>query len=468
MDTPNRPTDAEDSHTTKGLLRLTMACNERCPFCNVPVEDYARPTPPMAETEADLARFIESGEQTLTISGGEPTLLRKRLLSVIKTARDGGIPFVEVQTNAVLVDDAYAQALSQAGLTSAFVSLLSDVAEHHDFLAGLEGAFGDCLRGIDAMLDAGIRVTLNPVTARQTQDRVQDYVDFVATRLPRVRSISMSAVQPHGRAQHDLDLLPDYDQLATAIRLARGRAERHGITLLNPYCGLPLCVGWEDDLDHSVEAIEARQGPTEGVPGVDNRGNKSHGKPCIGCALRPRCGGAWHAYWHHRGGAGLEAPISIVHPWDAGTASHAGQTVVRAEGRPTAEHWAQLKDANTPTLWLWADEFESSDAAATLRSACTDLAIDINLADPQGSRQRLAALRALVRAGQLRRSQARIQVHLRWLVIDPTAQRIADGVDLARGIGAASLTLSGLSEPATRTWAERAAGRAPDLVLRIP
>ena len=36
---------AEDSHRTKGLLRLTMACNERCPFCNVPAEDYARPTP---------------------------------------------------------------------------------------------------------------------------------------------------------------------------------------------------------------------------------------------------------------------------------------------------------------------------------------------------------------------------------------------------------------------------------------
>ena len=29
----------EQSHRTKGLLRLTMACNEQCPFCNVPAED---------------------------------------------------------------------------------------------------------------------------------------------------------------------------------------------------------------------------------------------------------------------------------------------------------------------------------------------------------------------------------------------------------------------------------------------
>ena len=65
---------------------------------------------------------------------------------------------------------------------------------------GLEGAFGRCLAGIDALLDAGVRVALNPVTAACTQARVADYVDFVAARLPRVRSISLSAVQPHGRA----------------------------------------------------------------------------------------------------------------------------------------------------------------------------------------------------------------------------------------------------------------------------
>ena len=40
------PAQAEESHLTKGLVRLTMVCNERCPFCNVPAEDFpAAPTP---------------------------------------------------------------------------------------------------------------------------------------------------------------------------------------------------------------------------------------------------------------------------------------------------------------------------------------------------------------------------------------------------------------------------------------
>jgi molybdenum cofactor biosynthesis enzyme MoaA len=64
----------EESHRTKGLLRLTMACNERCLFCNVPAWDHARPTPPWEAFEAELQTFVDSGSQTLTISGREPTL----------------------------------------------------------------------------------------------------------------------------------------------------------------------------------------------------------------------------------------------------------------------------------------------------------------------------------------------------------------------------------------------------------
>jgi len=235
---------AEASDRTKGLLRLTMACNERCPFCNVPFEDYAVVTPPAVEIAAQLEAFLASGEKTLTISGGEPTLYRKRLVALIAEARGRGVPFVELQTNAVLVDVAYASELAAAGLTSAFVSLLSDQPALHDELAGLADAFDACLRGIDALLDAGVRVVLNPVTARQTQARVADYVRFVASRLPRVESISLSAVQPHGRAKNNLELLPDYAVLGASVREARDAALAPNKRLLNPYSPQPHTNGW--------------------------------------------------------------------------------------------------------------------------------------------------------------------------------------------------------------------------------
>ncbi|MBM4367605.1 MAG: radical SAM protein [Deltaproteobacteria bacterium] len=358
----------ETSHRTKGILRLTMACNERCPFCNVPVEDYAEPTPQEEATMRELDAFVEAGEQTLTISGGEPTLLRKRLLRVVRAARERGIPNVEIQTNAVLVDDAYARELREAGVTSAFVSLLSHVAAHHDVLAGLDGAFDKCLQGIDALFDAGIEVTLNLVVARRTQLLLAGYVRFVARRLPRVQSISLSAVQPHGRAARDAELLPDYDLLGPRVREALDVADAHGLRVLNPYCGLPACVGWDDHLAWSVEAIEARQGGWRSTPGIENTGDKIHGPPCKRCTFRPVCGGAWRAYWEERGGAGIQTPSMLVEPWEG---SGPDQSVARRLGPHN-----EPVTGTTPTVWFWTDRLQPGDEALPF----THLALELNAA----------------------------------------------------------------------------------------
>lgn len=418
----------EASHRTKGLLRLTMACNERCPFCNVPMEDYARPTPSAAETRDALQSFLDAGAETLTISGGEPTLLRSRLLETVRAARDGGIRFVELQTNAVLIDDAYAAALAQAGLTSAFVSLLSHVAAHHDTLAGLDGAFDRCLRGIDALLDHGVRVTLNPVTARLTQALVPDYVDFVAARLPRVRFLSLSAVQPHGRGRDQADaLLPDYDVLARAIQAARARAAVHGIDLVNPYCGLPLCVGWSDDQDRCVEAFEAVRGGWRDTPGIENEGDKSHGAPCRSCALRTRCGGAWHAVWSVRGGAGIAAPISVVEPWCAGADTAQGQCVVRGP-----DPFGALDGVDAPTRWWHTDRLGPADVAAIVRSVVTDVALEVDTVDPAALAPALRAIAALAADGRGRNPQHRVRT---WLGLRPHPAMRAEAV--ARTVGRA-------------------------------
>jgi MoaA/NifB/PqqE/SkfB family radical SAM enzyme len=442
-DTPAPPPDAEQSHRTKGLLRLTMACNERCPFCNVPVEDYPRPTPPPEETAAALDEFVASGERTLVISGGEPTLLRRRLLALIAEARDRGIPLVELQTNAVLIDDDYAQALAQAGLTSAFISLLSHIPEHHDSLAGLEGAFPRCIRGIQALLDVGVRVTLNPVIAHQTQTLVADYIDHVAAELPRVSSISLSAVQPHGRAAKNTALLPDYGVLAEHVRQARARAEHHGIELINPYCGLPLCVGWESGLQTSVEAIEAASGGWEHKPGIDNQGSKRQGLPCRSCALRTRCGGAWHAVWDTRAGAGIAAPLPAVLPWQTGADSAPGQTVVRAPGGLGDAHFVALHAADTPTIWAWTDTLSDRDPGLLLRAGCTDLALDLDLTDADRIRPTLKLLRRVVNTARLSSPQRQLRVHLCWHASgDP-----AEGIALAHALGAWTLALRGFAGP---------------------
>ena len=458
MDVTPRASATEQNHRTKGLLRLTMACNERCPFCNVPAEDYARKTPPSAEIDQQLQAFIEDGAGTLTISGGEPTLLRKRLVALVARARAGGIPFVELQTNAVLIDATYAAELAQAGLTSAFVSLLSHVPAHHDGLAGLNGAFADCLRGIDALLAQGIEVTLNPVLARQTQHLFDGFVAFVAKRLPGVTTISVSAVQPHGRAargSHPEELLPDYSVLAEQIPRARTIAEAAGIRMVNPYCGLPLCVGWQSDSARSVEAFEAARGGWRPTLGIENLGDKRQDEACEACAWRTRCGGAWHAYWALRGGRGIVPPHVVVPPW-RGSGDPQAQTIVDARAGVSEESFARLRAAVTPTVWLWAQQLTADSEVPLMDSGCTDLAVDLDptgLASRRAARPTMTTLRVLHRMLRAMNRTAlpasrQLRVHVRLLPAARPDQAAA--VAWARQLGVFRVVRGGTRKEPTK------------------
>ena len=360
--------NVETNHSTKGLLRLTMACNEKCSFCNVPMEEYSVLTPSKEAIHQQLEEFIESGAQTLTISGGEPTLLRHRLLDVVRTARQRGVPFVELQSNAILIDEQYAVELATAGVTSAFISLLSERADLHDELTDYPGAFERCIFGIRALLQVGIHVTLNPVIARQTQDRLISYIHFVGTKLEGIRFISLSAVQPHGRARDNLDLLPDYKQLAQTVPQAIAVAKEYGIEVLNPYCGLPVCIGWNDQLDYCVEVVEALDKERHSIFNISNQGDKSKGAVCQWCVYRSKCGGAWHAYWSHRNGSGIHPPAQVMPPWIE-VCNDQYQQVRLVD---TIESWT-AEQIDTPTFWLVLRHIERKDIAKILRVNNTEL-----------------------------------------------------------------------------------------------
>jgi len=437
-------------HRTKGLLRLTMACNEQCRFCNLPAPEHSATALGTAEATAAVHAFAASGERTLTLSGGEPTLLRSRLVELVRAARERGIPFVELQTNAVLVDPGYAAELGQAGLTSAFVALLSHDPTIHDDLVGRAGAHAECLAGIDALVAAGIHVILNPVITWSMQRLVEPYVAFVAERLPAVRSISLSVVQPHGRAAAELDLLPDYGVLAESVREAQHEAARAGIELLNPYCGLPICAGWEQAVDRCVEAIEAvaaRRAAEPARTGLDNRGNKRHGEPCRRCAWRPRCGGAWHAYWDHRGGRGLKPPDLRREPWYSRADQGLAQTIVTATDGLTATVLDQLAGASTPTVWLVVAGLGRDDGAKLAAAGCTDLVIRCEPAQLEGA-EWLRELRGLARRNQALLPQLRVHTTL-WLEPGETFTATHGAVKLAAAVGVDAVVLPA---PTTDRW----------------
>ena len=128
------------------------------------------------------------------------------------------------------------------------------------------------------------------VTAVQYRS-LSGYMRFVAERLPGVRSISLSVVQPHGRAGDHPRLVPRYAALSPHVEAALNEADRLGLRVTNPFCGLPPCFGgWSRRLERCVEWCEAQLGRAPGD------GMKTHPAACGACSLRAGCGGLWTRY----------------------------------------------------------------------------------------------------------------------------------------------------------------------------
>jgi len=282
------------------LIRVTAACDANCPFCNWPHErhrDFVSPTvDDLVALGRDFAR--NASDKELVLSGGEP-LLRQDLEAIVSGLKAAGVATVRMQTNAVALSRDRARSLARAGLDRALISLHSRQAAIHDRLMGHDGAHRAAVAGAQALLEADVALSFNYVLTRVNAEGLAEDLLWLHRRFLGLTHVSLSTVQPHGRAQGRTDLVPRYPEIADRVREALAEADRVGLLVNNPYCGLPICMGWERHVDRCAEASEAgarRAGGRRAPLGLINRGDKDYVPACAGCADRPRCGGVWKEY----------------------------------------------------------------------------------------------------------------------------------------------------------------------------
>ena len=205
-------------------INLTNRCNLRCIFC---FNDASR-TQPGDELSADEAlRFLKdvrpllARRPLLALMGGEPLLVRDRLLAV---AQGAGRRWEKlVSTNGLLVDDAFAVAARTAGL-EVQVSIDGAQAPSHDRIRG-NGAFAQATEGVRRLAGAGVHTIMSMVAHRDNQGEIGAYLDL-ALRL----GASEARVIPLKRvgAGRDAGLqMPDFRRiLLDTVAAVRERPER--------------------------------------------------------------------------------------------------------------------------------------------------------------------------------------------------------------------------------------------------
>ncbi len=152
---------------------ITTKCNLRCKHCYSNSVEEAAPDE-LSTDEAfrlmdDLSRW---GIHLLIIDGGEP-LCREDLLHIVKYASSKGIR-TTIGSNGTLIDKTMAGRMLEAGVMAIAISVDGADAQTHDSFRGIDGAFEQTMRGIEACRNASLPFQLNMVVRKDTLSQLED------------------------------------------------------------------------------------------------------------------------------------------------------------------------------------------------------------------------------------------------------------------------------------------------------
>ncbi len=231
-------------------ISLTDACNLRCVYC-MPEKMTFRPRDELLsddELRRLIGLFAAVGFRKIRFTGGEPTLRSSLVDLVGHASRAPGIEAIGLTTNGVLLAD-LAGPLRAAGLRSVNISL--DTLDPDKFRRITRwGQLDRVLAGLDAAARAGLRVKLNAVVSRGTNDR-EDVVALARYTLKEPWQVRFIEQMPFGNnAEFQTQRMVSEDELLGVLKNAYGPLELvnngrlDGEARLYRIAGAAGCIGF--------------------------------------------------------------------------------------------------------------------------------------------------------------------------------------------------------------------------------
>ena len=188
------------------LLEVTSRCNLACAHCfagaasGVPNQQMDPPLEQVLQWVEDIGR---NGRAFLQLSGGEPTL-RDDLPEIVRHAKQAGCTYVQLNSNGLRLahDEAYVQALAEAGLSFVFMQFDGVTDDVYQRLRGAN-LLKAKLQAIAMCGRYNIGVTLVPtVVPGVNEAQIGAILRLAVAQSPLVRGVHFQPVSYFGRFPH--------------------------------------------------------------------------------------------------------------------------------------------------------------------------------------------------------------------------------------------------------------------------
>lgn len=238
-------------------LLVTEQCNNLCSFCSQPPKDHDD-SYLYDDAIAGLIEFDNSNQ--IGITGGEPTLNKKKFLELLQRPSIYGKPLsLHILTNGRSFSDIdFCRSIVKSTIDHNIIfgiPLYSHSPSIHDQLVGSDGAWKETIDGLINAIHSGFRIELRFIPTQLNHHEISDYLNFVSTFFYGIEQVSIMNLEPQGWARNNWEkLFIDPDSYMGLVSEALILSEIKGVPVR--LFNYPLCSLSSTLLEaHAVKSI---------------------------------------------------------------------------------------------------------------------------------------------------------------------------------------------------------------------
>jgi len=278
------------------LLDLIVGydCNLGCDYCTITQAMRRRALPAAAAAEA-LAQGRTDGFETLSITGGEPTIFA-HLLPLVRRAKALGYRDIKVQSNGLMwAQQANVDRAIAAGVTRFSVSIHSHQRDTYHRIVRRDGTYEAMVAGLSNLVRASVPLSADVIVMRQTADSLTEAVVWLDALGVRHADFWFVSLTDGNASNHDS--MPRMTEAVPQMRAAFAKARDLNMQVRSLH--VPRCLLAED---HTHAYDPASVGVRVVTPDATFDLSRSrltgqvHVPACDGCVHEPVCPGVRQDY----------------------------------------------------------------------------------------------------------------------------------------------------------------------------
>lgn len=263
---------------------VTNQCNSNCIMC--PDSDDVRKTKenPNIKKLLEQVRCIPNDTEHITITGGEPGLLKESLVTLLQECKKclPNTEFLLLTNGRVFANTEYVNKIKNSMPENIRVAipLYADNEKIHDSITRASGSFKQSITGIKKLLERNIDVEIRVVVLKKNYKYLEDIARFVVQEIPDIKMINIMALEMTGNAyKNKEEVWINFEEVNEHLRKACIILIKSGI--ITSLYNFPLC-----NIDENLYSIAHKS-----ITDYKIR----YKEECEKCIAKQNCGGFFNS-----------------------------------------------------------------------------------------------------------------------------------------------------------------------------